>query len=85
MMTWLDWVQWPAMGATVVAAWLVASQSPRRRNWGFWWFILSNVLWVVWGWYARAYALIVLQICLVILNLRGAKKNDPEKSAPADA
>lgn len=84
-MEWLDWVQWPAMGATVVAAWLVASRSPRRRNWGFWWFILSNVLWVVWGWYARAYALIVLQICLVILNLRGAKKNDPEKSAMADA
>jgi hypothetical protein len=84
-MEWLDWVQWPAMGATVVAAWLVASRSPRRRNWGFWWFILSNVLWVVWGWYARAYALIVLQICLVILNLRGAKKNDPEKSATADA
>jgi hypothetical protein len=47
--------------------------------------ILSNVLWVVWGWYARAYALIVLQICLVILNLRGAKKNDPEKTVTADA
>jgi hypothetical protein len=84
-MEWLDWVQWPAMGATVVAARLVASRSPRRRNWGFWWLILSNVFWVVWGWYAHAYALIVLQICLVILNLRGAKKNDPEKSAMADA
>jgi hypothetical protein len=79
-MNWLDFVQWPAMLATVIAAWLVGSRSPRRRNWGFWWFILSNILWVVWGWPARAYALIVLQFCLLALNIRGAKKNDPENS-----
>jgi hypothetical protein len=80
---WINFVQWPAMGATVVAAWLVASLSKTRRNWGFWWFIASNILWVIWGVYARAYALIVLQICLVILNIRGAKKNDPEASPAA--
>jgi hypothetical protein len=84
-MDWLDPLQWPAMAATVVAAWLVASQSKRRRNWGFWWFILSNILWVVWGWHDHAYALIVPQICLVILNVRGARKNEPEKSARVDA
>jgi hypothetical protein len=52
----------------------VASQSKQRRNWGFWWLILSNFRWVVWGWHDHAYALIVLQICLVVLNIRGAKK-----------
>ena len=78
---WIDWVQRPAMGATVIAAWFVASQSKVRRNWGFWWFILSNILWVLWGLHDRAYALIVLQICLVILNIRGARKNDPEATA----
>jgi hypothetical protein len=80
-MDWLDLLQWPAMLATVIAAWLVGSRSPRRRNWGFWCFIVSNVLWVVWAWPVRAYALIVLQICLVVLNVRGAKKNDAEAAA----
>jgi hypothetical protein len=26
----------------------------------------------------RAYALIILQVCLAALNIRGAQKNDPE-------
>ena len=76
----LDAIQWPAMLVTLVAAWLVASQSKRRRSWGFWCFILSNVLWVVWGWHASAYALIALQVGLFLLNLRGAKKNEPQGS-----
>lgn len=77
-MDWIDFIQWPAMVATVFAAWLVGSQRKSRRNWGFWWFLGSNVLWVIWGWHAQAYALIMLQLCLAVLNVRGAKKNDPE-------
>ena len=72
----LDLLQWPAMVVTVVAAYLVASQSERKREWGFWIFLLSNVLWVVWGWHARAYALITLQVCLAALNIRGVVKNE---------
>jgi len=71
----LDWVQWPAMFVTVLAAWLIGSQRPRRRMTGFVLFSLSNVLWVIWGIYAQAHALIVLQICLFLMNLRGFKKN----------
>ncbi len=77
----LDLVQWPAMVTTVAAAWLVASQSKRRRAIGFWVFLASNVLWIVWGWHARAYALVVLQVCLAALNVRGARKNEPDSSA----
>jgi hypothetical protein len=73
----LDFLQWPAMVATVAAAWLVASQSKTRRAVGFWVFLASNVLWVAWGWQARAYALVVLQVCLAALNVRGARKNEP--------
>lgn len=68
-------VQWPAMAATLIAAWLVASQSKRKRNFGFWCFVLSNALWVLWGWHDGAYALIGLQFGLLFLNLRGARKN----------
>jgi hypothetical protein len=71
----LDLLQWPAMVVTVIAAWMVASQRKFKRNWGFWLFLLSNVLWIVWGWQDHAYALIVLQVCLAFLNVRGAMKN----------
>jgi len=76
-MDWLDLVQWPAMAVTVLAAWLVASNSKRRRQVGFWTFLASNVLWVVWGWHTDAYALIALQACLAALNIRGVKKAEP--------
>ncbi|HDZ55040.1 MAG TPA: hypothetical protein ENI17_11795 [Pseudomonas xinjiangensis] len=69
-------VQWPAMAATLVAAWLIGSQTKRKRSWGFYCFILSNILWVIWGVYADAYALIALQIGLFVLNVRGTKKNE---------
>ena len=74
----LDWLQWPAMLVTVAAAWLVASQSRRRRTIGFWTFLASNALWIAWGWQAHAWALIVLQVALAGLNVRGAVKNDPD-------
>lgn len=72
----LDALQWPAMAATLIAAWLVGSQSKHKRVWGFVCFLVSNLLWVVWGWHDQAYALIVLQVGLFALNLRGARKNE---------
>ena len=73
----LDLIQWPAMVVTIVASYLVASQNKRRRNWGFSVFLLSNVLWAIWGWHVNAYALIVLQVGLAFMNIRGVKKNEP--------
>lgn len=72
----LDWIQWPAMVATLAAAWLVASQRRWRRLAGFATFVVSNVLWIVWAVPAEAYALIVLQLGLFALNVRGIKKNE---------
>ena len=72
----LDALQWPAMLVTLLAAWLVASQTKRKRNWGFWFFIVSNVLWIVWGVSARAWALIALQVGLAALNIRGVRKSE---------
>jgi hypothetical protein len=76
-MSWIDAVQWPAMVVTVVAAWFVASQRKFKRNWGFWLFLASNVLWIIWGLHDGAYALIFLQLCLASLNIRGAVKSRP--------
>jgi hypothetical protein len=74
----IDVLQWPAMAATLIAAWLVASQSKRKRSLGFWCFILSNVLWSAWGWHDGAWALVGLQAGLLALNVRGARKNEPQ-------
>jgi hypothetical protein len=71
----LDLVQWPAMAVTLLASWLVASDREAFRAWGFWVFMLSNVLWVAWGWHTQAWALIVLQLGLAAMNMRGARKN----------
>ena len=77
-MDYFDLLQWPAMVVTIAAAWLVASRKRRKRTWGFWCFLASNVLWAVWGWHQHAYALIVLQVFLAATNARGIYKNDPE-------
>ena len=65
------------MVVTVVAAWLIGSRARRKREAGFWCFLLSNVLWIVWGVHDGAYALVALQIALALLNIRGAHKNEP--------
>jgi hypothetical protein len=75
-MNYLDMMQWPAMVVTVLAAWLVASRSAHKRRVGFWCFLASNVLWVVWGLHDRAFAVVGLQFFLAALNIRGVYKNE---------
>lgn len=76
----LSAVQWPAMIVTLAATWLVASERKRRRSVGFWCFVLSNILWIAWGWHDRAYALVGLQLGLFALNVRGLRKTAPRGS-----
>jgi hypothetical protein len=76
----VDLIQWPAMVVTVIAAWYVASAKKGRRGIGFWLYLVSNGLWIAWGVYAHAYALIVLQVCLAFMNVRGLGKNAPSTS-----
>ena len=73
----LDAVQWPAMAVTVAASWLVGSTHRHRRSAGFWLFLASNALWIAWGWHAAAWALVVLQVCLAAMNIRGCAKAEP--------
>jgi hypothetical protein len=70
------------MLVTVAAAWYVASGNPKRRKWGFWLFLVSNVLWVTWGVHAQTYALITLQLCLAAMNVRGERRNATQADAP---
>jgi hypothetical protein len=72
----LDALQWPAMAVTLYAAYLIGSKRPGRRVFGFVMFILSNVMWIVWGWHDEAWALITLQVGLMTMNIRGIFKNE---------
>jgi hypothetical protein len=83
-MTLWDFLQWPATVVTVVASWFVASLSKRRRSIGFWLFLVSNVLWIVWGSPAHAYGLITLQVCLAAMNIRGVLKAEEPHAAASD-
>lgn len=74
----LDLLQWPAMTVTLLAAWLVASRARRKRIAGFWCFLASNMLWMVWGWHTAAYALVILQLALTVTNVRGLRRNDAD-------
>ena len=73
---WRGLLQWPAMVATVLVSWLVASSHDGRRHAGFWVFLASNLLWLAWGWHTGATALVVLQCCLAAMNIRGAHKTN---------
>lgn len=84
-MDYLQYVQWPAMFATLVAAWFVASKDAGRRNFGFWLFLGSNALWMAWGFHAKAWALIVLQVGLAAMNIRGARRTEDSDATPAHA
>lgn len=72
----LDVIQWPAMLVTVLASWFIGSNWETRRNIGFWLFLASNLLWAAWGLHAHAYALVLLQVCLAAMNIRGARKTE---------
>jgi hypothetical protein len=72
----LNDLQWPAMVVTVLASWLVTSKSEHARHWSFWCFLVSNALWIAWGWHDHAYALIALQFALAFANIRGVFKTD---------
>ncbi|HXR57207.1 MAG TPA: hypothetical protein VN858_10410 [Casimicrobiaceae bacterium] len=69
-------LQWPAMVATLGSTWLVASTRKSLRMVGFYTFLASNALWIAWGFHDRAWALVALQVGLVVLNVRGVAKNE---------
>ena len=69
-------LQWPAMVVTLASTWLVGSTRKSLRMVGFYAFLLSNALWIAWAFHVGAWALVVLQIGLAVLNVRGASKNE---------
>lgn len=72
----LDLLQWPAMAVSLYAAFMIGSKKAGKRIFGFWMFILSNIMWIIWGFHDEAWALISLQVALMAMNVRGIFKNE---------
>lgn len=75
-MDYLSLLQWPAMVVNILSVWLLTSQSKGKRHLGFLLSLVSNLLWVIWGWHAQAFAVLGLQIALATLNIRGVRKTE---------
>ncbi|HVW64087.1 MAG TPA: hypothetical protein VHB01_03655 [Nitrosospira sp.] len=72
----LSLLQWPAMLVNILSVWLLTFPAKQVRHTGFLLSLLSNTLWVAWGWHTHALAVIVLQFALAALNIRGIRKTD---------
>jgi hypothetical protein len=70
------------MAVTLAAAFLVGARHAKKRVVGFWTFIASNVLWIVWGVHDGAWALIALQAGLAAMNVRAIVRNERGDPAP---
>ena len=73
-MDYVNLLQWPAMVINILAVWLLTYQVKRMRQAGFLLSLLSNVLWIIWGWHVEAPAVLGLQFALAPINIRGVRK-----------
>lgn len=80
----LNIVQWLAMVITIMATWYVAAERKDNRNWGFWLFLLSNLLWFIWAIPNRAWALATMQVILAGMNIRGVKKSELKQAKKSE-
>ena len=71
----LDSLQWPASVIALLGAWLVGARDARLRFWGFWGFLVSNLLWVGWAFHDGAWALMAMQALFVATSVRGIEQN----------
>ena len=64
------------MAVSLAAAFWMGSKNPNKRILAFWLLIGGNLMWIGWGWGDEAWALIVLNVGLLALNIRGIRKNE---------
>ena len=64
------------MVINILSVWMLTSQSKGKRHAGFLLSLLSNLLWIIWGWHVQAFAVLGLQIALATLNIHGVRKTE---------
>jgi hypothetical protein len=74
----MDWLQWPALVFALAGAWLTGDADATHRVIGFILYILSDVLWIWWGWkmkQPRPWGFILMYIVFTFLSSRGLFNN----------
>lgn len=71
LITILDWI---GTIMVLIAAFILSSKKsskPKNRMYGFIFFLISNILWIPFAILLHAYGLLITQIILFFINLRG--------------
>jgi hypothetical protein len=69
-------IQWTGALVALVGSFLVGCGDPRERFWGFWLFLFSNVLWILWARRHAAWGLLVMQLAFCVTSVRGIIGNN---------
>ena len=67
------------MAVSLVAAYWMGSKKADKRIVAFLMLSAGNLMWIAWGWGEDAFALIALNVGLLLLNVRGILKNEKAK------
>ncbi len=63
-------IDWMAMSATLFAVWMLGN----KNKYGFVFFIISNILWMIVGVLTQSSAILVGNFIFLLINLRGFLK-----------
>lgn len=78
----LSLLQWPAMALSIFGAILVSSALRRRRRAGFAVWVVSNLLWILWGAHSAAWGFVVMQAVFTTTSVIGWGNSRADKPAP---
>ena len=67
--------QYPALLTGILGAILVAGNSSRKRYWGFAIWIISDILWALFGISSNAPGLIIMQFIFIFTSTMGMRNN----------
>ncbi len=76
-----SFLEWGATLVSLAGAWLTASSSQRSRKLGFGAFLVSNVMWAVWGATMGVWGLVTMQVLFLGTSVRGLISN---RAAPKE-
>ena len=67
-------LDWTGTILIIIAAIILSSKissNPKNRRWGFIFFLISNMFWIPFAILLQTYGLLITQVILFFINLRG--------------
>ncbi len=67
--------QYPALITGIIGAYFVSSTTSKKRYWGFFLWIISDICWALFGLSASGYGLVIMQLIFIFTSSRGMFNN----------